>query len=215
VITLKLLSNKWFLAGVAILVFLALLWDRNRLQNKVADLEVERSQAVEFAASKTLEIERYKTIAGNEAVKVHNLELSLRNAQELSNTDRLSFAKEFAGVKKDFRNLESTLQASIDLVIKKAISNKDTTFVFNGDTTKAKTWAYMDEYNSFSGINMADTTLFDGWATVPVKAVRYWEKKHKFIFKKWRYGKKEYFTEATSPNKLVYISTIEIIDIKR
>lgn len=160
------------------------------------------------------ERDEFATIATHQAGRVTHFEnkykemvtktqaamVSEDNVKRLSETKELEYLKHIEGLKKSMRNFEnsSVFEAEVKLpdsvLVPYAV--KDTSLHFFR-------WLVMDKYNRIEAV-VLDTPVFD--MKVPINVVTYWERKRKFLG--IRFGRKEYFTEAYSPNKLVRIDSV-------
>jgi len=159
--------------------------------------ENERDQAVVFATDTKKEVEIYRNKVGVVVTKSEQLELSLANVERLRETDRLQFLKQFDKLKKDLRNLEAA--GTFDWLVEEDSIPMVETFVPCPDSIRIFTYRLKDQYNDIEA-KVVDTPRFD--IRVPINYVDYWERK-------WFLGKKKWYRETTSPNKLIRLEAQE------
>lgn len=159
-------------------------------------------------------IKTYKNKLGEAIAKgsVYEMTISTLNAT-VRNNKQLEFVKHIPDVKK--KNLEvaqsfdaSFLDESVRL-IPVEIPCPD------GDSTARRVlkhayrWEIKDEYNDIAAI-VLDTPRFN--VRVPIRSVILWERKRFLGFK---IGKKQWFQEAFSPNRLIRIDSQLVIRVQR
>jgi len=159
--------------------------------------ENERDQAVVFATDTKKEVEVYRNKVGVVVTKSEQLELSLANVERLRETDRLQFLKQFDRLKKDLRNLEAA--GTFDWLVEEDSIPMVETFVPCPDSIRIFTYRLKDQYNDIEA-KVIDTPRFD--IRVPINYIDYWERK-------WFLGKKKWYRETTSPNKLIRLEAQE------
>jgi len=159
--------------------------------------ENERDQAVVFAIDTKKEVEIYRNKVGVVVTKSEQLELSLANVERLRETDRLQFLKQFDKLKKDLRNLEAA--GTFDWLVEEDSIPMVETFVPCPDSIRVFTYRLKDQYNDIEA-KVIDTPRFD--IRVPINYIDYWERK-------WFLGKKKWYRETTSPNKLIRLEAQE------
>ncbi len=187
-------------------------------------LNIENEQLVKVASDSGRLARTYINLYGKAVSKNNVLDLTLRNARAIQ-AQELVFVKQFEGVKKNMKNLEAAFRTQAAVLINLKLKTRDTTTNNNGPSPlgeggqrpdeAAKSIYYQDEYNFLTGIVTADSAQIHAEIQVPIDGVSYWQRKHKFIFKNWRIGKKQYFSELTSPNKWVQIRQHEFINVGR
>jgi len=159
--------------------------------------ENERDQAVVFATDTKKEVEIYRNKVGVVVTKSEQLELSLANVERLRDTERLQFLKQFDKLKKDLRNLEAA--GTFDWLVEEDSIPMSESFVPCPDSIKVFTFKLKDAYNDIEA-KVIDTPRFD--IRVPINYIDYWERK-------WFLGKKKWYRETTSPNKLIRLEAQE------
>lgn len=224
---------KTVLIGTIILMIIALSAIVKVQHDQNVALREEKGQLLKVANDSGRVARTYINLHGQQVSKNNVLELSLRNAQDLRNTSEFAHLAQFDNLNKKLKNLESATKikavAEIDKTVgvtdvnvdewlkenRKTLLSSDS--MFTGTTGKA--FLYSDEFNNISGLIVHGTPIDSAIVTVkiivPIAGVVYWQRPHKFIFKSWRYGKKEYFSEFTSENKSVTITSHETIQIKK
>ena len=162
--------------------------------------QTERDQAVAIATQQKEETTHYMNAYNQEVARVKSTQISLDNVNRLLETKELSWIKQFDGLKKKNRNLEQA--ASINMSFRGDSVIRRTIYVPCSDTLKLFRFYIHDEYNYIDAV-VLDTPVFE--LKVPVYIANLWERK-KFLG--LRIGKKEYFLEATTPNKLLRIDSL-------
>lgn len=169
----------------------------SRYKIKATLAENERDQAVVFATDTKKEVEIYRNKVGMVVTKSEQLELSLANVERLRDTERLQFLKQFDKLKKDLRNLEAA--GTFDWLVEEDSIPMTESFVPCPDSIKVFTFKLKDQYNDIEA-KVIDTPRFD--IRVPINYIDYWERK-------WFLGKKKWYRETTSPNKLIRLEAQE------
>lgn len=169
----------------------------SRYKIKATLAENERDQAVMFATDTKKEVEVYRNKVGAVVTKSEQLELSLANVERLRDTERLQFLKQFDKLKKDLRNLEAA--GTFDWLVEEDSIPMTESFVPCPDSIKVFTFKLKDAYNDIEA-KVIDTPRFD--IRVPINYIDYWERK-------WFLGKKKWYRETTSPNKLIRLEAQE------
>lgn len=199
---LKLLS---FLGVVILLLTGALIITVSSLRTQRA----EKKQAIDFANNLNRDLVFYKNDHGHQVARSQALELSLRNAQSLAESERLSFVREFQGMKKSLRNLEHAIRITGQVSSDHSLALEDSIVHFDQDSTfNFQRFNYADSLNSISGVVFPDTVMLKIRATVPLRAAVFWTRK-------WFLGKKRYHFDVTSTNPYVTITEAEAIQIKK
>jgi hypothetical protein len=169
----------------------------SRYKIKATLAENERDQAVVFATDTKKEVEVYRNKVGMVVTKSEQLELSLANVERLRDTERLQFLKQFDKLKKDLRNLEAA--GSFDWLVEEDSIPMVESFVPCPDSIRVFTYRLKDQYNDIEA-KVIDTPRFD--IRVPINYIDYWERK-------WFLGRKKWYRETTSPNKLIRLEAQE------
>lgn len=169
----------------------------SRYKIKATLAENERDQAVVFATDTKKEVEIYRNRVGVVVTKSEQLELSIANVERLRETDRLQFLKQFDKLKKDLRNLEAA--GTFDWLVEEDSIPMVESFVPCPDSIRVFTYRLKDQYNDIEA-KVIDTPRFD--IRVPINYIDYWERK-------WFLGKKKWYRETTSPNKLIRLEAQE------
>lgn len=175
----------------------------SRYKIKATLAENERDQAVVFATDTKKEVEIYRNKVGVVVTKSEQLELSLANVERLRDTERLQFLKQFDKLKKDLRNLEAA--GTFDWLVEEDSIPMVETFVPCPDSIRIFTYRLKDQYNDIEA-KVVDTPRFD--IRVPINYVDYWERK-------WFLGKKKWYRETTSPNKLIRLEAQETFKVSK
>lgn len=186
---------------ISIVLLLASLGSCYWLYGKWRNAEKERKSLVELNSKSFKEVEYYHNKLGNEIAKNQTLQLETKTIKELVKEGQLPILKEFDGLKRNYRNLETLLQASIEMGSQLSLQiQNDSTF------------DYQDEYRHLIGRITRDSSGYVAHVTdttiVPIDIVVYWKRK-------WFLGKKTYAAEAVSKNKSAKITGLETIQIRK
>ncbi len=169
--------------------------------------QTERDQAVAIATQQKEETTHYRNAYNNEVARVKDTQMTLDNVNRLFETKELSWLKQIEGLKKKNKNLESATR--VDMSFRGDSIIRRTIYVPCSDTLELFRYYIHDEFNYIDAV-VLDTPVFELRAPVYIAAL--WQRK-KFLW--LRIGKKEYFTEATTPNKLIRIDTLTHFTIGR
>jgi len=198
--------------AVFIILFVALgvqTYRANRLKEGKRIAEEELSQAIQVANDKSSKLELFVNAYNNEAARSKALTLSLNNVEDLRNSERLKFLAQFAGLKKNLRNLETA--GSFEwLILEDSIPAEAFVIPCPEDSIKGVRFKLFDEFNTID-IVAADTPRIE--IRVPFYTSVYWQRKNKFLG--IRYGKKEYNVESYSPNKLIKITKQDLVRVEK
>jgi hypothetical protein len=182
-------------------------------EKKIARLHTERDQALAFANTEKSKTVFYINRLGRETAKTELLDLSLHNAKELVNSDRMKFLKQFEGVNKRLNNLDEVSQAQL-------LVNKDWKLPLRDSVVHApdrkviavKTFAYKDSLTTITGTISSNEVQPHIEIIVPLQGTIYWQRKKILGL---RIGRKKWFSEITSSNPIVKIKSQEIIRISK
>lgn len=212
-ILLKLLKN-WRLWIIALIVFLLfttytmyVLFKHEK--ERANNAEIGRNEAIRISNGEQQETIRYKNKYNVEVVKTVNTLIDYKNFKKLSETKELQYLKQFNGLKRTLKNLESVNNIDMSIMID---SSKYVYSSYECDSLKKIkiiTYTVNDMYNDIS-IKCIDTPKIV--IKAPIYVIRLYEYKHRFLFIRW---KKQWTTQATSPNKLVRIDSQVIYTIKQ
>lgn len=189
----------------AIIIFIVLLlaslggcyW----LYGKWREAVHEKKSLIELNSKSFKEVEYYHNKLGSEIAKNETLQLETKTVKELVKEGQLPILKEFDGLKRNYRNLENLLQASLRVTSQLSL-----------DVKNDSSFNYQDEYRHLIGRITHDSTGYIVHVTdtsvVPIDIVIYWKRK-------WFLGKKTYKAEAVSKNKSAKIVGLETIQIRK
>lgn len=189
---------------IALVILLIYCWSVTRYALKQKEekeyAQEERDQAVAIAANKTEETTFYINKYNQEVAKVKSTEISLDNVNRLIESKEFEWLNRFETLKKKYKNLASASSVSVsfkgDSVIKRTI------YVPCADTIKLFRYYIHDEFNHIDAV-VLDTPVFQFKA--PIYIADLWQRKKVLGL---RIGRKEYFREATTPNKLITIDSL-------
>jgi len=185
-------------------------------EKKISQLHTEREQALAFANVEKSGTTFYKNKLGRETAKTQILDLSLCNARELRNSDRLNFISQFDGINNRLNNLVEVSQSNARFIRDFKLPLRDT-FLLNVDSTNktllpAKVFSYKDSLNNISGTIIGKEIKPHIEITVPLQGAMYWQRKKILGL---RIGRKKWFSDLTSTNPFVKIKSQEVIRISR
>lgn len=208
---LKGLSTKIIL--VLVLLLFILTGVLTEMAGRIQKLSEERKQALTFANTQTKAVTWYKTKWNNEAAQAEVLQLSLDNAQDLISNERLSFVRQFNGIKKRLNNLEQVTTTTAIIVKEWQLPLRDT-FLVSVDSTllPGKVFSYADSLNRISGIVQGNQIIPKIEITVPLQGAVHWERNRILGL---RIGRKKWYSDITSTNPLVKIKQHELIKVGR
>lgn len=163
--------------------------------------EKEKKSLVELNGKSFKEVSYYKNKLGDEIAKNETIQLESKTVKELVKEGQLPILKEFEGLKKNYHNLETLLQASIRM-------NSQLSLQVQNDSS----FKYQDEFRHLIGRITHDSTGYTAHITdtteVPIDIVIYWKRK-------WFLGKKSYQAEAISKNRSAKITGLETVQIRK
>ena len=175
----------------------------SRYRAKMVLAENEREQVISFANATKTEAERYKNELGNVINRTEQLELTIKNVNELKETERLKFLREFSRLKANLKNLEEA--GRFDWLIEEDSIPMEVVNVPCTDTLRAFNYRLKDEYNDIEAM-VLDTPRVS--IRVPIYYAELWDRK-------WFLGKKRYYMETTSPNKLIRLEAQETFKVSK
>lgn len=174
-----------------------------RYRAKMVIAENEREQVITFANAAKIETEKYKNELGNVINRTEQLELTIKNVNELKETERLKFLQEFSRLKNNLKNLEEA--GRFDWLIDEDSIPMEIVSVPCTDTLRAFNYRLKDEYNDIEAM-VLDTPRLN--IRVPIYYAELWDRK-------WFLGKKRYYIETTSPNKLIRLEAQETFKVSK
>jgi|GEM_PF-5034020 hypothetical protein len=182
-------------------------------EKKIRQLHTERQQALAFANAEKSTTSFYINKLGRETTKSQILDLSLSNARQLQNNDRLKFIAQFDGINKRLNNLDEVSQAHLQIIKDWKLPLRDTVLLSVDSTLlPTKVFAYKDSLNSIRGTITGKVIQPRIEITVPLQGVMYWQR-NKILG--LRIGRKKWFSDITSTNPFVKIKSQETIRINR
>lgn len=216
---------NWKIILLAISVYFLLTWQLARQAKQIRELTTNNKQLVAFADQDSARAEIYLNNWHRETSRSKVLELSERNLKDLAATRELAWLQQFAGLRKDLRNLDAAVKLTATVTQSLKLSTRDTTiFLPISDSARsgadsvlrvsARAFAYADRFNELRGFIAGDTTYIDTLSIeVPIEGVVYAGKRSKkFLF--FRYGPRPYYGEFTSANPWVRIPQQTVIKMK-
>lgn len=196
---------------IAVVILVLYAWGATRFaisqKNAKEEAQAERDQAVSIATQQKEQTIHYLNAYNQEVAKVKSTEISLDNVNRLMETKEFNWLKQFESLKKKNRNLEQA--ASINMSFRGDSIIKRTIYIPCSDTLKLFRYYIHDEFNHIDAV-VLDTPVFK--SRIPIDIVGLWERK-KFIG--LRIGRKEWFLEATTQNKLFPIDSLVHYTIRK
>jgi len=216
------------IAVVIVLLLVSMGSSIGYLYQRLGEVTVERNDALQMANDSGRVARTYINLFGNEVSKNRVIGASLFSLKSLRESDEARHLKQFAGLKKNFSNLETSIRVDavarfratltplpegstpVWAAITPGMENDaaDTSLVGVGINSQ-----YVDKYNVLNVTQWLDSTVVTGMIHVPFDGVVYWERKTKFLW--FRVGKKIHYSEFTSPNPWVHISQQEVMVVRK
>ena len=139
----------------------------------------------------------YQNKFGQEVAKREAIELSNATLRRNFESKELEWLKQFKSVDNKISRLEAGIQSQATVIktLTAKLEDFDTVIIRGKDTIRlnGKSFVYQDKYTTAKGIISGDSIIQKIEMQVPLDIAIY----HK---KKWLFGRKKYFTEATSKN---------------
>lgn len=188
----------------------------NRFEKQKIEAEKQTDEAVNLANGEQEKTNFYVNQFQEQVAKTKQTEIGADIAMRVK---ELAWINEFEGLDKKYKNLISAssidMSISVDKIPLKPLS-LDSLLSLLPDSIRNRKKIFefklKDEYNDIYAL-VLDSPRLD--IKVPLKFVDESLRKHKFIFKNWRYGKNEYFRETKTGNKLVKIEAQQIYTIRK
>ncbi len=209
------MRTRIIIIGIIVFVILSGVGLITWQQKQIKTLTIEKEQMTQFALDSGRQARQYKNDKGRVISVNKILALTVRNTRAIAANREFQILKELDGVRKNLKNVESVVHIQAAALIKFKVPTRDSIAIVKGDTVKGRFFSYQDKYNFVNALSLPDSTQATGEIQVPFDGGVYWIRKHKLIFKNWRYGKKEYFSALTSPNPWVFIKQHEIIQVSK
>lgn len=180
----------------------------NRTIEKLSEAEADKASALQFVNDEKHKTESYINKFNNVVARNKIIDMSLSNLVALRNTERLKHLRQIEGLKKDLKNLESSI--NVDVEIDEDSIPVTTVYIPCKDSLKVFNYQLIDEFNTINAL-VVDTPRFQ--INVPIRSAIYWQRAKKILW--FRIGSKQYFIESFSPNKLVKIEEQEVIKVTK
>ena len=217
---LRVITKHYKLAAFLIVAALAVYFYLMNQKNvtRADHAENGRDAVVLISNLHKKEATRYKNKFDNEVVKVKSIEIERDQLKHAAKLKELDFLKGFGGLKKDFKNLESahTFTTSLKDSLLNALAMRPTTIPCDGDSIKAFTYQYLDDWNNIVAV-VLDTPKVEcrDRYLVALEINRtekwFWKGLKKFNWKnQW-----EPFGEVYNKNKLITIDSAAVFKIRR
>lgn len=194
---------KIYAIGIAIILVLCTLLAS--MQQKISKLKIEKDQVIKYSLIDESQIIWYKNKLNKETARADVAELSFSNAAKLLTTERLNFIKQFEGVKKNARNINTVLEVT-------AKSTTDVELV-SRDSLEWELFEFKDEFNNLKVVSKNDTISITHVVEVPLQGAIFWQRKKILGF--IRIGKKTYEIHMTSPNPNVHLTNLSSIKVSK
>jgi len=182
--------------------------------NRWLVLREQNKQITQYAIQKSMEVEYYKLENGQLAATKDAAILDLKTVKKLSEDKDLQWIKQFEGIKKNLRNLETATQINTETIASMKGNITDTVVVVDSTEHKAFSFDNSDKWMEVKGIVITDLKTVDTFVKVqvPIEGVMFWKRKKVLGL---RIGGKEWSSEFTSPNPYTKITNLNQILIKR
>lgn len=196
--------------GLLIILMFAIIYFQ---QSHINNLRVQRDQVMALHLAQQDSTQRYRNKLGLAVARAHTLYLTAENLKRLQDSPELAWIKEeFKNVKKNLKNVEQATRITGEAIANFKIPLKDSVISLsqsNPDSVETvRTFNNRNEWFSVFGEVTKDTVSVTPHLPVTIDAVDIWERKK---FMGLRIGRKEYLSEATSPNPYISIMNIKVI----
>jgi hypothetical protein len=180
------------------------------LNDQLKRVKTERNQAISFNIARQDSVKIIKQENGMLVGRIRVQDLTLRNAEQLMQDERLSWIRQFESVNHRLNNIEQASRTTVKIVGNFKIPLRDTV-VHRGDSVfQVRTFDNHDKWFRVSGIIMPDTVEVIPHLDLQIRSVIVWERR-KFLG--LRIGKKDYHGESSTDNPYATISGMEITRI--
>lgn len=182
--------------------------------NRWLVLRDQVKQITQYAIQKSMEVEYYKLENGQLVATKDAAILDLKTVKKLSEDKDLQWIKQFEGIKKNLRNLETATQINTETIASMKGAVTDTVVVVDSTEHKAFSFDNSDKWMEVKGVVIPDLKTVDTFikVQVPIEGVMFWKRKKVLGL---RLGRKEWSSEFTSPNPYTKITTLNQILIRR
>lgn len=182
--------------------------------NRWLVLREQNKQITQYAIQKSMEVEYYKLENGQLVATKDAAILDLKTVKKLSEDKDLQWIKQFEGIKKNLRNLETATQINTETIASMKGNITDTVVVVDSTEHRAFSFDNSDKWMEVKGVVIPDLKTVDTFikVQVPIEGVMFWKRKKVVGL---RIGSKEWSSEFTSPNPYTKITTLNQILIKR
>jgi len=182
--------------------------------NRWLVLREQNKQITQYAIQKSMEVEYYKLENGQLVATKDAAILDLKTVKKLSEDKDLQWIKQFEGIKKNLRNLETATQINTETIVSMKGNITDTVVVVDSTEHKAFSFDNSDKWMEVKGVVIPDLKTVDTFVKVqvPIEGVMFWKRKKVLGL---RIGGKEWSSEFTSPNPYTKITNLNQILIKR
>jgi hypothetical protein len=150
----------------------------------------------------------YKNEYSKQVAFNQNVEMSLEALKDLQKANKLEFLKQFEGLKKNLKNLESATQIESKIEGTAKAILKDTIIKEYHPIENVKHFRYVDNETFIKGIVIKDSVFLDYRMNMNLDVVVLWERK-------WFLGKKQYKVQATSRSEKVDILKLHSFTVKK
>jgi hypothetical protein len=150
----------------------------------------------------------YKNQYSKQVAFNQNVETSLEALKDLQKVHKLEFLKQFEGLKKNLKNLESATQIEANIEGTAKAILKDTIIKEFHHIDKLQHFRYVDNEAFIKGIVVKDSVFLDYRMNMNLDVVVLWERR-------WFLGKKKYKVQATSRSEKVDILKLHSFTVKK
>lgn len=212
------------LAAILIILLSIIHYQRGQIQS----WKGRHSDVLEIAKRDSASATFYKNKYGIEVATNKQLTLTARDAIKLAETQNLKFLKQIEDLRRNYSNLERTIQIQGKLMFETTlpIVTEPNTLILPGtlvdyDTsiflktkpyTPTHRFSYADKFNTLEGVIKNDSVSIKGSSLVPMYGAIYWNRK-KFLG--IGIGKKVYQNAFFTTNPWAKITGTEVIKIQR
>lgn len=183
-------------------------------KNRYEEEKSNKENLIKLTSGKDLIIKRYQNKNDNLVVRAQQLEFENKTIKTLAEEGQLTWLKEFEGLKKNMKNLESAykLQAKATDSVKAKLEELEGYYINDdGDTVlyKGMKFNFQDKFTTLKARQISPDSISVTYnIEVPLAGAVFWKRK-------WFLGKKQYYSEMSSENPNVVIDSVISLTAKK
>lgn len=213
---LMILQKFWKEIAILTMAFLlfAAVGTIKHFKDKYQAEKKDKDNVIQLTSGKDLIIKKYQNSNNNLVVRASQLEFENKTVKKLAEEGQLTWLKEFEGVKKNMKNLESAyrLQARAADSVGARLEKLRLTYINDdGDTIvyQGVKFNYQDKYTALKAKQVTpDSIVVTYNIKVPLSGAVFWKRK-------WFLGKKQYQAEMMSENPSVVLDSVVSLTVKK